>query len=163
VNKAIILAIACSAAIAGVSHAQTAADSAAIKECALNYIEGWYEGSAERMERALHPELAKRIVGPSRETGESALRNMTADQLIEATAAGYGTRTPGCHHPGHLRRHGCRADRRGRVDRLPPRRPMEWRLEDHQRAVAGPAGGAGAVADCGELIEFSDMPEEVGV
>jgi hypothetical protein len=94
VNKAIILAIACSAAIAGVSHAQTAADSAAIKECALNYIEGWYEGSAERMERALHPELAKRIVGPSRETGESALRNMTADQLIEATAAGYGTRTP---------------------------------------------------------------------
>src|SRR5262245_52406842 len=38
------------------------ADLAAIKQTALDYIEGWYEGSAERMERALHPELAKRIV-----------------------------------------------------------------------------------------------------
>ena len=37
-------------------------DLAAIKQTALDYIEGWYEGSAERMERALHPELAKRIV-----------------------------------------------------------------------------------------------------
>src|SRR5262249_46471729 len=33
---------------------------AAIKQTALDYIEGWYEGDAERMERAVHPELAKR-------------------------------------------------------------------------------------------------------
>src|SRR5262249_48228671 len=38
------------------------ADLAAIKQTALDYIEGYYEGNAERMERALHPELAKRIV-----------------------------------------------------------------------------------------------------
>ncbi len=40
------------------------ADKAAIKQTALDYIEGWYEGNAERMERALHPDLAKRIVRP---------------------------------------------------------------------------------------------------
>ena len=46
--------------------AQTAsvseADQAAIKQTALDYVEGWYEGNAERMERALHPDLAKRII-----------------------------------------------------------------------------------------------------
>ena len=41
---------------------QPSADADAIKQTALDYIEGWYEGNAERMERALHPELAKRIV-----------------------------------------------------------------------------------------------------
>jgi len=28
---------------------------------ALDYTEGWYAGDAARMERALHPELAKRM------------------------------------------------------------------------------------------------------
>jgi len=39
----------------------TEADKAAIRQTALDYIEGWYEGNSERMERALHPDLAKRI------------------------------------------------------------------------------------------------------
>ncbi len=72
--------------------AQTAADSAAIRETALNYVEGWYEGSAERMTRALHPDLAKRIVR-SDQAG-SKLSHMTAAQLIEGTQRGGGTRTP---------------------------------------------------------------------
>lgn len=38
------------------------ADKAAITQTALDYLEGWYAGDGERMERALHPELAKRIV-----------------------------------------------------------------------------------------------------
>src|SRR5688572_6478371 len=42
--------------------AQSAADSAAVRAAALDYIEGWYEGNADRMARAVHPELAKRIV-----------------------------------------------------------------------------------------------------
>ncbi|MBA4318338.1 MAG: hypothetical protein C0412_08050 [Flavobacterium sp.] len=42
------------------SQAQTKADSTAIKETALNYIEGWYSGDGARMEKALFPELAKR-------------------------------------------------------------------------------------------------------
>ena len=44
------------------ANAQSHSDAVAIKQTALDYIEGWYEGNAERMERALHPELAKRIV-----------------------------------------------------------------------------------------------------
>ncbi|HEX6284300.1 MAG TPA: nuclear transport factor 2 family protein, partial [Pyrinomonadaceae bacterium] len=41
---------------------QSSNDAELIKQTALDYIEGWYEGNAQRMERALHPELAKRIV-----------------------------------------------------------------------------------------------------
>jgi len=72
--------------------AQTAADSAAIREAALNYVEGWYEGSAERMTRALHPDLAKRIVRTDQ--AGSKLSHMTAAQLIDGTQRGGGTRTP---------------------------------------------------------------------
>ncbi len=36
----------------------------AIAKTALDYGEGWYEGNAERMERALHPDLAKRALMP---------------------------------------------------------------------------------------------------
>lgn len=38
------------------------ADRTAIKQAALDYIEGWYEGNAERMEKALHTDLTKRGV-----------------------------------------------------------------------------------------------------
>lgn len=40
-------------------HESAASDEAKIRAAALDYIEGWYEGDAERMERALHPHLAK--------------------------------------------------------------------------------------------------------
>jgi hypothetical protein len=73
--------------------AQTAADSSAIIATALDYIDGFYTSDADRMERALHPELAKRIVvdpaGP-----ESRLQNMSAQQLIDATAGGGAARIP---------------------------------------------------------------------
>ena len=72
--------------------AQSAADSAAIRATALDYIEGWYTGDGARMERALHPDLAKRIV--FRRGDQERLSHMTAEQLIEATASGAGTRTP---------------------------------------------------------------------
>ena len=74
-------------------QAQTAADSSAIVATALDYIDGFYASDAARMERALHPELAKRIVvdpaGP-----ESRLQNMSAEQLIDATAGGGAARIP---------------------------------------------------------------------
>lgn len=78
----------------GALQAQSAADSAAITQTALDYIEGWYEGNAERMERALHPELAKRMVSTDPASGASRLNHMTAEQLIAGTRAGYGTQTP---------------------------------------------------------------------
>jgi hypothetical protein len=41
---------------------QTENDSLLIKETALNYIEGLFTNNYERMEKALHPELAKRVI-----------------------------------------------------------------------------------------------------
>lgn len=76
--------------------AQPAADpeAAAIRQTALDYIEGWYEGDAARMERALHPELAKRIVMTDSATGNSRLDQMGAMALIQRTRAGGGRKTP---------------------------------------------------------------------
>jgi hypothetical protein len=77
-------------------HAQrapTAADSAGIRQAALDYIEGYYEGDGERMERAVHPELAKRIVRTN-EQGHSQLGQMSAMTLIAGTRAGGGRDIP---------------------------------------------------------------------
>jgi hypothetical protein len=68
------------------AFAQGDVDRAAIAQTALDYIEGWYAGDAERMARALHPDLVKRIV--ETEDGKSVLREMTAVQLVEATGRG---------------------------------------------------------------------------
>ena len=69
-------------------------DAAAIKQTALDYIEGWYEGNPERMERALHPELAKRIVQTDPKTGRSRLDQMGAMTLVQRVKAGGGRKTP---------------------------------------------------------------------
>ncbi|MBD0319612.1 MAG: nuclear transport factor 2 family protein [Gemmatimonadetes bacterium] len=97
----ILLLAALCALLPAPAHAQaprepapaTAADSAAIKRAALDYIEGWYTGDAERMRRALHPQLAKRAV-ESDDKGESWLGDQGADALIHATRRGYGTDVP---------------------------------------------------------------------
>lgn len=85
--------------LAGVTqaHGQTAnsaAEQAAIKQTALDYIEGWYEGQPERMERALHPDLAKRIVRTDPKSGRSRLEQMSAMGLVQGVRAGYGKNTP---------------------------------------------------------------------
>lgn len=68
---------------------QSAADSAAIRSTALDYIEGWFSADAARMERALHPALAKRIVRSMPEGDE--LIETNAEQLVEGTSRGGGT------------------------------------------------------------------------
>ena len=74
--------------------AQSAADSAAIRATALDYIGGWYEGNPERMEHALHPDLAKRLVVTDSATGQSRLSHMGALQLVQGTRRGGGKNTP---------------------------------------------------------------------
>lgn len=69
-------------------------DENAIKATALNYIEGWYEGDAARMEGALHPELAKRIILTDPKTGRSQFSHMGAMQLVQNTRRGGGNKTP---------------------------------------------------------------------
>ena len=76
------------------AHAQTAADSSAIRATALDYVEGWYEGNPERMTRALHPELVKRIVVSDTTTKRSVLQNMGATALVNGTRHGWGKETP---------------------------------------------------------------------
>ena len=77
------------------TQAQSAADSNAIRQAALDYIEGYYEGDGARMERALHPELAKRIVRTNDQGGgRSQLGQMSAMSLILGTRAGGGKDIP---------------------------------------------------------------------
>ena len=94
---AIALLVGILAAGAGAARAQTtpdsASDSAAIRQAALDYIEGWYGGDAPRMERALHPELAKRIVRAD-SIGGDWISSMGASQLIAGSHAGYGREVP---------------------------------------------------------------------
>ena len=96
--KMIILTLFFLVTFPSTSHAQTTAvsatDFAAIKQTALDYIEGWYEGSPERMERALHPELAKRIVRTDPRSGRSGLSQMSAMSLVQGTRSGGGKNTP---------------------------------------------------------------------
>ncbi|MFP2925631.1 Sapep family Mn(2+)-dependent dipeptidase [Pyxidicoccus sp. 3LG] len=68
------------------------ADLEAIRNTALDYIESWYEGDAARMQRALHPNLAKRIV--FQRGGKSTLDEMGAKKLVEDVGAGHGKMTP---------------------------------------------------------------------
>lgn len=97
---AFVLALAVTAAIP--ASAQTAADSIAIRQTALDYIEGWYAGNAERMERALHPELAKRIVNTD-PRGRNNLGQQGALTLINNTKRGGGNETPADQRRGDVR------------------------------------------------------------
>jgi hypothetical protein len=87
----VLAALACALAAATPLRAQTAADSAAIRAAALDYIDGWYAADGARMERALHPELAKRNVFTDPRARRSRLIQMSALTLINQTRAGGGS------------------------------------------------------------------------
>lgn len=79
-------------ALAGTDTPRSELD--AIKQTALDYGQGWYEGDAERMERALHPDLAKRTLMPDPRSGKGKVDHMSAMSLVQATRKGYGAKTP---------------------------------------------------------------------
>lgn len=68
-------------------------DADAIERAALDYIERWYEGDARRIEDALHPEFAMRIVPSDPKTQKSRLDQMRALSLVHGTRAGGGKAT----------------------------------------------------------------------
>ena len=88
-----LMALFCSL-LASPLTAQTAADSAGIRSAALDYIQGWYTADAARMERALHPELAKRMVQDDPKSHKSVLNDMGAKELVQYTREGGGRETP---------------------------------------------------------------------
>jgi hypothetical protein len=73
---------------------QQANEEAAIRATALDYVEGWYTADAARMERALHPELAKRIVNTNPQNKRSSLGQQSAMTLVQSTRNGGGKETP---------------------------------------------------------------------
>jgi hypothetical protein len=96
-----ISVIALSSLIAGlfvfsapVASAQTGADSSAIRQTALDYIEGWYTADANRMSRAVHTKLVKRIFATNPRTGTQVFRNQDSTALVTATEKGYGSKIP---------------------------------------------------------------------
>ena len=91
---AVVVILIASASVARAQTPASGAEGAAIKQTALDYIEGWYEGNPERMERALHPELAKRIVRTNPQNNRSRLDQMSAMSLVLGTRAGGGKDTP---------------------------------------------------------------------
>jgi len=68
------------------------AAEAAVVTAVLDYFEGWFDGDAGRMERALHPDLVKRSPDKDGRTFDET----TAAWMIAATARGVGReRDPG--------------------------------------------------------------------
>lgn len=63
-------------------------DEAQIKSAVLDYFEGWFDGDPARMERALHPGLAKRSLADD----ALGLDSDSAQDMIDATAEGRGKR-----------------------------------------------------------------------
>jgi hypothetical protein len=64
------------------------ADHELIRRAALDYFEGWFDGDAARMDRALHEDLVKR-------DAEEDLELSTKAWMVEATREGRGVRAAG--------------------------------------------------------------------
>lgn len=69
----------------------------AIERCTRDYAEGWYAGDAERMRRALHPDLVKRamVADPRRPGAMTPDRISSADRMVRLTAEGEGAQGGG--------------------------------------------------------------------
>jgi hypothetical protein len=67
----------------------TGRDQAAVARVVSDYVEGWFDGDAERMRRALHPELVKRCRGIEGDDPD-ALETLSAREMVGATADGIG-------------------------------------------------------------------------
>lgn len=63
----------------------------AVRSVVLDYVEGWFEGDGDRMERALHPEMVKLCRGIEGDDPD-ALETLSARDMIDATTDGEGRR-----------------------------------------------------------------------
>lgn len=69
----------------GAAQSGETADQAGIKKAAMDYMVGYYNGDANRMESSLHPDLAKRVVMPHPRSGKGYVKHMSAMKLVQAT------------------------------------------------------------------------------
>jgi peroxiredoxin len=66
------------------------ADSTAIRQTALDYIDGYYSGDVSRIEKAVHPDLNKATPRDLPQTGRTTLAYTTYSGLVEFTRAKFG-------------------------------------------------------------------------
>ena len=92
-SGAVTVLLVCAAMLPTAARAQTSADTTAIRDAALDYIEGWYDADPMRMERALHPHLAKRFVETLAD-GSIRLTETTALELVWQVRGGGGSHVP---------------------------------------------------------------------
>ena len=64
-------------------------DEAAVVASTLDYFNGWFDGDSQRMDRVLHPALAKRSLKQV-DADSDELRTGTKDQMVAWTAEGEG-------------------------------------------------------------------------
>ena len=64
-------------------------DEEAVRAAALDYVQGWYEADGARMQRALHPDLAKRGLV------DEDLQPISAADLVDLTKNGMGKNQAG--------------------------------------------------------------------
>ena len=62
-----VLAVAAATAVGAPAHAQTRADSAAVRQASLDYLDGFYEGDSTKHVRAIRPEVYKYGFGRGRD------------------------------------------------------------------------------------------------
>jgi hypothetical protein len=75
--------------VEAVKSAKIDEDKAAVLTTALDYFEGWFDGDVERMDRALHPALAKRSLRQV-DPDSPELRTLGKDRMVALTAEGEG-------------------------------------------------------------------------
>jgi hypothetical protein len=64
------------------TFSQTKADSLAIQQAALDYIESQQVPNPSQMERALHPRMVKRTFWTDKETNKDYVRETTTESMV---------------------------------------------------------------------------------
>ena len=70
-------------AASSVSFAQAGDVSEILLEKALDYVAGFYSADINRVDRALHPDLAKRAIGKHPKTGRNIINDMSKSTLLK--------------------------------------------------------------------------------
>lgn len=96
-GRGALLGVAIGAALCVIAPVSSAAEGtderAQVAAVARDYLESWYTANADRMGRALHPDMVKRYVD-SLPTGRQVVHSLTRDLMVEMTRGGGGSRVP---------------------------------------------------------------------
>ena len=92
--KRLIVILSLGLSFSGLLGAQSESDSLAVMKTVALYNQGWYEGDADKMARALHPELIKRVIVRDKSSGQDIVSTISFDTMVHYAEAGTGKNTP---------------------------------------------------------------------